>query len=41
MGGELRSDLISGRHKFKANRKKLERFEVKRIGDAFKRALAL
>jgi hypothetical protein len=40
LGGELRSDLISGRRKGKTNRKKLERFEVKRIGDAFGRMLA-
>ena len=35
------ADIASDRIKYKIKRKKLERFEVKRIGDAFKRVLAL
>ena len=35
------ADIASGRIKYRVKRKKLERFDVKRIGDAFKRALAL
>ena len=35
------ADIMSGRIKYKVERKKLERFDVRRIGDAFKRALAL
>ena len=34
------ADIVSGRIKYKAERKKLERFEVGRIEGAFKRPLA-
>ena len=35
------ADIASGRIKYIVKRKKLEKFEVKRISDAFKRLLAL
>ena len=33
------ADIASGRIKYRVKRKRLERFEVKRIGDAFERFL--